>query len=101
MVGRCRRAGPAQQLPGQGHVDLLAAGGEGPVSPPTSQPITGPRPSVTHHIDRHVVHRAAVDQHLALMKDRRQDPGNRDRGAQPAPQRAAAMHHRLAGGEVG
>ena len=53
-----------------------------------------------HHVDRQVVHRAAVDEHLAALEHGRQHAGDRDRGAQPAPQRALLVHGDAAGGEV-
>ena len=56
---------------------------------------------VAHHVDRQVVHRAAVDVHVAAVEHRRQHARDRDRGAQPAPQRAAAVHRAAAGRQVG
>ena len=56
---------------------------------------------VAHHIDREIVEHRAVDQHLVVRDDRRQDARQRDRGAQRVAQQALRVHPEGALGEIG
>ncbi len=69
-------------------------------SPVTSEAMIGPDIARAHHIDRQIVHHAAVDQQMAVMGDRRQDARQRHAGAQRPPQRPGAMHMDAPGGEI-
>ena len=60
----------------------------------------GAAPLRAHHVDRQVVHRAAVDEDLAALEHRRQHARDRDRGAQPPPQRPLLVHGDAPGREV-
>ncbi len=68
--------------------------------PPTSQPIDRTATELTHGVHRQVVHRAAVDQHFAVVHHWGQHARYRNRGAEPAPQRSPTVHVGVTGGQV-
>ena len=53
-----------------------------------------------HDVGRHVVHRAAVDEHLAVALHRRKDPGQRHRGAHGRGERAVVQDDLLCRDEI-